>query len=222
MAMRSERALGMTLDEKLNVWSHAPGIGLGLLAALVLGRIGFESHDPWVLGSFLAYVFGMGLSYVVSTLYHACLEPGRKSILRKWDHAAIYLHIAGTYTPFTLLVLRERGFWGWGLFLFVWLAAVAGVLLTFRRMRKVDHLKTVCYLMMGWAVIVAIKPLLAAFQASGRMESFYWLMGGGLCYTFGTIFFFLDNGRKYMHFFWHLFVLGGSACHFWAIYLLIG
>ena len=169
------------------------------------------------------FIVSMILLYAASTIYHTFnISEHVNKILRKIDHMMIFILIAGTYTPFTLLVLREQGFWGWGLFLFVWLAAVAGVLLTFRRMRKVDHLKTVCYLMMGWAVIVAIKPLLVAFQASGRMESFYWLMGGGLCYTFGTIFFFLDNGRKYMHFFWHLFVLGGSACHFWAIYLLRG
>lgn len=218
VSMMNER---LVLDERLNTWSHALGIGLGLLAVALLGWLGVRSDDPWTLASFLVYAFCMGFSYVVSTLYHACREPSRKSRLRKWDHAAIYLHIAGTYTPFTLMVLRGQGFWGWGLFLFIWLAALVGVGLTFRHMRKEDHLKTACYLMMGWAIIVAFKPLLDACQAQGRMESLYWLLGGGLSYTFGTLFFFLDNGRRnYVHFIWHLFVLGGSVCHFWSICLL--
>lgn len=118
------------------------------------------------------------------------------------------------------MALRDEGFWGWGLFITVWLAAVIGVWFSFRRMKKKDNLKTVCYLLMSWVVIIAFKPLIDVFQRTDSMYVLYWLIGGGLFYSLGTIFFFLDK-YKYMHSAWHLFVLGGTVCHFIAIYNLV-
>lgn len=152
----------------------------------------------------------MTLSYVTSTFYHASTHARQKRLLRRFDHSAIYLHIAGTYTPFTLVALRQEGYWGWSLFAIVWIAAVVGVWLSFRKMKKKDHLKTVCYLAMGWVVIIAFKPLLHVFRETGSMDVLYWLIGGGLFYTVGSLFFFLDK-YKYMHPVWHFFVLEGAS-----------
>lgn len=136
--------------------------------------------------------------------------------------AIVVLMIAGIRTgdPWVIGSFRDEGFWGWGLFITVWLAAVIGVWFSFRRMKKKDNLKTVCYLLMSWVVIIAFKPLIDVFQRTDSMYVLYWLIGGGLFYSLGTIFFFLDK-YKYMHSAWHLFVLGGTVCHFIAIYNLV-
>ena len=207
-------------EEVANVLTHGAGMLFGLTAIIVLMIAGIRTGDPWVIGSFAVYALCMTSSYVTSTFYHAASDPKRKCQLRRWDHSAIYLHIAGTYTPFTLVALRDEGFWGWGLFITVWLAAVIGVWFSFRRMKKKDNLKTVCYLLMSWVVIIAFKPLIDVFQRTDSMYVLYWLIGGGLFYSLGTIFFFLDK-YKYMHSAWHLLVLGGTVCHFIAIYNLV-
>ena len=198
-------------EEVANVLTHGAGMLLGLTAIVVL---------MMAIGSFAVYAVCMTLSYVTSTFYHASTHARQKRLLRRFDHSAIYLHIAGTYTPFTLVALRQEGYWGWSLFAIVWIAAVVGVWLSFRKMKKKDHLKTVCYLAMGWVVIIAFKPLLHVFRETGSMDVLYWLIGGGLFYTVGSLFFFLDK-YKYMHPVWHFFVLGGSVCHFISIYLLV-
>lgn len=192
----------------------------GLTATVILMVAAFRTADPWVIGSFAVYAVCMTLSYVTSTLYHASIRARRKRLLRRFDHSAIYLHIAGTYTPFALVTLREEGYWGWSLFAIVWLAAAIGVYLSFRKMKKKDHLKTVCYLAMGWVVVIAFKPLVDVFRQTDSMDVLYWLIAGGLSYTVGSLFFFFDK-YKYMHPVWHLFVLGGSVCHFISIYLLV-
>lgn len=207
-------------EEVANVLTHGAGMLFGLVALAFLLRKGAATGDPWVIGSFAVYGVCMTLSYVTSTFYHASFRARRKRLLRRFDHGAIYLHIAGTYTPFTLVALRSAGYWGWSLFAVVWIAAIVGVWLSFRKMKKTDHLKTACYLAMGWVVVIAFKPLLEVFRQTGRMDVLYWLIGGGLSYTLGTVFFYLDR-YKYMHPVWHLFVLGGSVCHFLAIYKLV-
>ncbi|MTT25823.1 hemolysin III family protein, partial [Parabacteroides merdae] len=207
-------------EEVANVLTHGAGMLFGMTAIIILMMAAIRSGNPWAIGSFAVYAVCMTLSYVTSTFYHASTHARQKRLLRRFDHGAIYLHIAGTYTPFTLLALRQEGYWGWSLFAVIWIAAVAGVCLSFRKMRKKDHLKTVCYLAMGWVVIIAFKPLLHVFRETGSMDVLYWLIGGGLFYTVGCLFFFLDK-YKYMHPVWHFFVLGGSICHFISIYLLV-
>lgn len=207
-------------EEVANVLTHGAGMLFGLIAIFILIGKAWPTGDPWIIGSCMVYSLSMTLSYVTSTFYHASMRARQKRVLRRFDHGAIYIHIAGTYTPFTLIALRNEGYWGWSLFTIVWIAAIVGVWLSFRRMKKKDHLKTACYLAMGWVVVFAFKPLLDVFQRTDSMDVFYWLVAGGLSYTVGTLFFYLDKYR-YMHPIWHLFVLGGSVCHFLAIYYLV-
>lgn len=207
-------------DEIANVLTHGAGMAFGFVAICLLFYKGILSNDPWSMASVVIYAVCMTASYVTSTFYHASRKAREKLLLRRWDHSAIYLHIAGTYTPFTLITLRQEAYWGWMLFAIVWFAAGIGIWLSFRKMGKNNIWKTVCYLLMGWVVIIAFRPLIAVFEREGTMDIFYWLIGGGLFYSFGTIFFFLDR-HKYMHPLWHLFVLGGTVCHFIAVYLLV-
>lgn len=207
-------------EEVANVLTHGAGMIFGIVAIVLLLIASIRNGNPWAVGSSVVYALSMTLSYVTSTFYHASSHARRKRLLRRFDHSAIYLHIAGTYTPFTLVALRQEGYWGWLLFAIVWIAAVIGVFLSFKKMKKTDHLKTTCYLAMGWVVIIAFKPLVDVFQRTDSMDVLYWLIGGGLFYTVGCVFYFFDT-YKCMHPMWHFFVLGGSVCHFISIYLLI-
>jgi len=153
----------------------------------------------------------MVLLYFASTLYHAIPHPRAKRLLKKLDHGAIYLLIAGTYTPFTLGVLG--GPWGWTLFGLVWALAVVGV--TLKAFDRISHpvWSTGLYIVMGWLVVIAAKPLLANIAAPGLIL----LAAGGLAYTLGIAFFTLDSRVRYAHFVWHLFVIAGTTCHFFAV-----
>lgn len=152
----------------------------------------------------------VALLYLTSTLYHA-LPPGRaKRVFRILDHGAIYLLIAGTYTPFTLGVLR--GPWGWTLLGLIWALALAGIVLKSVGGVRLPRLSTSLYLAMGWLVLVAAKPLWQAMPASGL----FWLIAGGVAYTAGVAF-YVARRLRYAHFVWHLFVLAGTACHFVAV-----
>ena len=150
--------------------------------------------------------------YFSSTLYHS-FRPGRlKHIFRIIDHSAVYLLIAGTYTPFTLGVLY--GAWGWTLLVLIWVLALAGVALKFLRRMSHPVISTVLYLLMGWLIVVAIDPIYTRLPAAGLA----WLVAGGLAYTAGTIFFVYDSRLRYGHFIWHWFVLAGTTCHYFAVY----
>lgn len=153
----------------------------------------------------------MVLLYIASTLYHAVPHPRAKRLLKKLDHGAIYLLIAGTYTPFTLGVLG--GAWGWTLFGLVWALAVIGV--TLKAFDRISHplWSTSLYIVMGWLVVIAVKPLLANIPTPGLIL----LVAGGLAYTLGVAFFTLDSRVRYGHFVWHLFVIAGTTCHFFAV-----
>ena len=151
------------------------------------------------------------LLYFASTLYHAVPHPRAKRLLKKLDHGAIYLLIAGTYTPFTLGALG--GPWGWTLFALVWALAIIGVAL--KAFDRISHpfWSTGLYLVMGWLVLIAAKPLLASIAPPGLVL----LAAGGLAYTLGIVFFALDSRMRYGHFVWHLFVIAGTTCHFFAV-----
>lgn len=151
--------------------------------------------------------------YFASTLYHAVPHPRAKRLLKKLDHGAIYLLIAGTYTPFTLGVLG--GPWGWTLFGLVWTLAIVGV--TLKAFDRIAHpvWSTALYLVMGWLVVIAVKPMLASIAMPGLVL----LAAGGFCYTLGVAFFALDSRMRYGHFVWHLFVIAGTTCHFFAVLL---
>lgn len=207
-------------EEIANTISHAAGILLGVAAGFILLSTAVASGNNWAVGSVIGYLFGMLASYVTSTCYHGCTHEKRKALLRKFDHSAIYLHIAGTYVPFTLIVLREENAWGWGLFIFICLAAIAGLIMSFVRLKEHSNLETICFVLMGCAILIAFKPLYDVLSDIGRVSALYWLIGGGIAYIVGALFYSWTK-RKYMHTVFHLFVLLGSICHIIAIYTIL-
>ena len=207
-------------EELLNVLTHGAGVLAGIVSLFILCFAAIESGNGWYLFSVIVFGISMILLYGCSAFYHAVRSEGLKSFLRKFDHSAIFILIAGTYTPFTLVTLRESSYWGWALFIGIWLAAALGIVLSFSVMKRASNLKTGCYLAMGWVVVFALRPLIDALSAAGNMDAFPWLIAGGAFYTLGTVFFVLDAYR-YMHPLWHLFVLGGSLCHVVSVYGLV-
>ena len=207
-------------EEWTNTLSHAVGILLGIIAGCLLLLKATDSTEPhWAIVCISGYLAGMLSSYVSSTWYHGS-RPGKlKELLRKFDHGAIYLHIEGTYTPFTLLVMRDAGGWGWGIFTFVWLSAVVGFILSFTNLKEHSNLETACFIGMGSAILVALKPLMDCLTAMGATPAFWWLIGGGVSYILGAIFYSLR--KPYMHAVFHLFCLGGSLGHIIAIWIIV-
>jgi hemolysin III len=185
-------------------------LAIGGMVVLIIHATSFGSARHVLSCS----VFGTSLIllYSASTLYHGIQQPALKNILRIIDHSSIYLLIAGTYTPFTLLNLR--GAWGWSLFGVVWGIALIGIILQFTALRKMKYLRLVLYITMGWAALVAIKPL----AASVPIRAFMLIVAGGLAYTVGIIF-YLWRRLPYHHAIWHLFVLSGSSLHYLAVFL---
>jgi len=200
----------MDQDERLNSYSHLLGAGLAAAGAIVLIVLAAGQGNPWKIVSFSVYGAMLLLLYLFSALYHS-LRGRAKDVFRKLDHYAIYLLIAGTYTPFTLVTLR--GAWGWSLFGMIWGMAVLGIVVDSLPQGQRRILPVVIYLAMGWLVLVALKPLLNALPLSG----FAWLLAGGVFYTAGIVFYALERWIKHGHGIWHLFVLAGSACHYFAI-----
>lgn len=207
-------------EELANALSHGAGILLGVVAGYFLLTKAAASNDPhWAVACVVVYLVGMLSSYVSSTWYHSASPGKSKELLRKFDHGAIYLHIAGTYTPFTLLVMRDAGGWGWGIFAFVWLSAIAGVILSFTNLKEHSNLETCCYVGMGAAILVALKPLMDCLSEMGASPAFWWLIGGGLSYIIGAVFYSLR--KPYMHPVFHIFCLGGSIGHIIGIWMIL-
>ena len=200
-----------TLGEEIaNAVSHGLGLLLALASLPVLAWQAARLGGPAdIVGA--SVVAGTGIVlYAVSTLYHALPAGAAKAWLCRLDHAAIYVFIAGSYTPFTLGVLG--GPWGWSLFGVVWAAAAAGVAVKLLNRLRHPFISTGLYVAMGWVAVVAIAPLVQRMPVAGLA----WLVAGGLSYTLGALVFLLDDRLRYAHSLWHLFVLAGSACHFFA------
>lgn len=201
-------------EEIWNAASHGGGIVLGVAAGIVFLAWCARGGDGWTKAGVVLYLFGMLGSYIASTLYHSVRHRSKwKERLRKWDHAAIYWHIAGSYSPLTLVALREQGYWGWGLFSFVWLCAIAGTAVSFIRLKEHSNLETVCFVAMGLSVLVAFKPLVNAVSTAAVI----WIVAEGVCYITGAVFYSFHR-RKYMHSVFHFFVLAGSICHIVAVW----
>lgn len=196
--------------ERLNSITHLVGTTLALAGLVVLVVVAARQGDPWKIVSFSLYGATLFLLYGASTLYHS-LRGRAKMIFRRLDHLAIYLLIAGTYTPFMLVTLR--GGWGWSLFGVVWGLALVGMALEFLPRRRARVLSVAIYFLMGWLVLVALGPLWRALPFMGLV----WLIAGGLFYTVGAVFYGLDEKLRHAHGIWHLFVLAGSASHYFAI-----
>lgn len=197
-------------EELANAWTHGVGAAAALAGGGILITLTALNGDGWQLASAIVFGVALLLLYTASTLYHAIQHPLVKGRLKVFDHCAIYVLIAGTYTPFTLIGLR--GPWGWGLFTAIWGLAVAGVIFKLFYTGRFKLLSTAIYIAMGWLIIVAIKPLLAALDG----WTLGWLLAGGLAYTLGTVFYHRPNLR-YSHAIWHLFVIAGSVGHFIAV-----
>ena len=197
-------------EELANALTHGVGVAAALAGGAVMIVLAAIHGDGWQLAGAITFGVCLLLLYVASTLYHAAASPVARSRLKVFDHCAIYLLIAGTYTPFTLVGLR--GPWGWGLFTAIWALALAGVVFKLFFTGRFRLLSTAIYIGMGWLVLVAIKPLLGALSA----WELGWLLAGGIFYTAGTLFYHRPSMR-YSHAVWHLFVLAGSASHFVAV-----
>jgi hemolysin III len=198
-------------EEVANSLSHGAGIVAALVGAPILLLHALSQGDA-------AFIVGAGifsativLLYSSSTIYHALPAGKAKRVFRVLDHSLIYLLIAGTYTPFTLGVLR--GAWGWTLFGIVWGLASVGVVLKASGKAANPSFSTALYLLMGWVVVIALEPVVASVPTPGLL----WLLAGGLSYTAGVLFFALDSKLRYGHLIWHCFVLAGTVCHYFAV-----
>jgi hemolysin III len=204
------RARYLPAEEALNSLTHGLGLAASLVGAAVLVVFTALQGDAWQIGSAGVYGATLVALYAASTLYHSARRPRARRVLRILDHCAIYLLIAGTYTPFTLVSMR--GGWGWTLFGLVWGLCVAGIVFKLFFTGRLDGLSTVVYVLMGWLCVIAVKPMLEMLETGALL----WAAAGGVAYTAGTLFY--HNRRlPYSHAVWHLFVIAGSACHYLAI-----
>ncbi len=198
-------------EEFASALTHGLGATAALAGGAVLITLAALHGDAWQLGASIVFGVALLLLYIASTLYHTIQHPVVKGRLKVFDHCAIYVLIAGTYTPFTLIGLR--GSVGWWLFAMIWTLALAGVVFKLFYTGRFKKLSTLIYVAMGWLILVAAKPLLAALDA----WTLGWLMAGGMFYTLGTIFYHRPSMR-YSHAIWHLFVLAGSISHYVAVF----
>ena len=204
----------MYKGERFNSISHLIGAVAALAGLVIVVVAAARQGDPWKIVSFSVYGATLFFLYTVSTLYHS-LRGRAKRIFRKLDHYSIYFLIAGTYTPFALVTLR--GGWGWTIFGIIWGLAALGIALEALPQGGNRVLSVVVYVLMGWLVLVALEPLLEALPMAG----FWWLLLGGIFYTGGLVFYFLDEKVRHFHGVWHLFVLAGSVCHYLTILFFV-
>tara|TARA_B110001450_G_scaffold35591_1_gene31238 strand:- start:863 stop:1501 length:639 start_codon:yes stop_codon:yes gene_type:complete len=200
-------------EEQLNIWSHALGLLASIIAFPFLLKKAFSYSDFWEIASFIIYACSLIILYAASTFYHAAKKPKKRRMLNIFDHAAIYVLIAGSYSPFCLVVLKS--YLGWYMFLAVWVFALIGIVLKLFFTGRFDKISTAMYLLMGWQVLFFIKPLIAAITSFGLNL----LIAGGIFYTVGAILYSIKK-MPYNHATFHVFVLLGSVSHFLALYFL--
>ena len=200
----------MPREEIANSISHGLGLVLAIVALPILVLSAQHTGDVRFLFGVCVFGATMVLLYLASTLYHSTTHEAAKRLFRLFDHTAIFLLIAGTYTPFALGVLR--GPWGWSLLAAVWTLAIVGITLKIIARTRHSGISIVLYLLMGWLAVVAVKPILALVPVPGIIL----IVGGGIAYT-GGLAFFAAHRIKYNHFIWHLFVIAGTICHFFAV-----
>jgi hemolysin III len=194
--------------------THGIGAVLSIAGLVILVVLAVQMGDVWRIVSFSIYGGSLTLLYLASTLYHSFQDERLKRFFRHFDHLSIFLLIAGTYTPVTLISLR--GAWGWTLFALIWGFAVSGIVYELLFLGRYKWITMSIYLGMGWLAVVAIKPMLTMVPRG----LLWWLLAGGLCYT-GGVFFYAREKMRYHHVLWHLFVLFGSACHFLGFFFYL-
>ena len=201
-------------EELLNRCTHGIGALLSVVGVIALIVLASGQHDAYRVVSACIYGFSMVTFYCLSTAYHSVRKPYVRYLFRILDHASIYLMIAGSYTPFALVTLR--GPWGWSLFGTVWGLGALGAGMKIFTAHRLPYIGPLLYIALGWIVVIAFKPLSAALALNGM----YLLFAGGVAYTLGVVFYLWDR-IPFNHAIWHLFVLAGSACHFFAIYYYV-
>jgi hemolysin III len=201
-------------EERVNILSHASGFVLSIVALVLLVRHASINGDVWHVVSFSVFGVSLMILYAASTVYHSAKNIQFRKKMRIVDHASIYILIAGTYTPFTLVILS--GFSGWMIFGITWGMAVVGVVLKLFYTGKYDAVSTLMYVFMGWIIVFAIEPLIDNLSSDGL----FWLVAGGMAYTTGAILYSIKK-IKFNHAIFHVFVLAGSFCHFVSVYFYI-
>lgn len=199
-------------EEIANAISHGLGAFLGVAALTMMIMI---ADDGWKLASGIVYGISLVILFTSSTLYHAFQPVSVKQVFKTLDHCAIYLLIAGTYTPFLLVSLN--GVWGWSLFGVIWFLAFAGIVFKLKFKHRFPKASLIAYILMGWIVVVAIFEMIAKVPEGGM----WLLLAGGISYTAGTIFYAADGKIPYNHAIWHIFVLAGAVCHFLGVYIYV-
>jgi len=198
------------VEERLNVITHGFGFILALIGSIILLKNGLQEGIHLRFFSYLIYSFGLLTLYLASTLYHSAKVPELKKRLNIFDHSAIYVLIAGTYTPIALLTIK--GTWGLAILCTVWILAIIGIILKFFFIGRYSKFSTATYVLMGWVVVIAIKPLINSMVTPGLL----WLLAGGIFYTIGALL-YQRKSMKYNHAIFHFFVLLGSFCHYIVI-----
>lgn len=202
-------------EELINSVSHGIGAGLGI-AGLVLALMkSISSQDPWKIWTSALFGVSLILLYLMSSLYHALPANIVKRIFRVFDHCTIFILIAGTYTPFTLVALRNTV--GWPVMIVIWIAAIIGIILNAIDVEKFAKASMVCYLAMGWCIVFTFRPLVEAIPFTGIVL----LISGGIAYTVGAALYGIGSKHRYIHSVWHFFVLAGSVLHFLSIYYYV-
>lgn len=206
-------------EEKANYLTHAFGVIMAIIATVILVNRAVSAGNVWAIVAYSIFGFGMLACMLSSTIYHYVQKPEPKAVLRHFDHANIYVLIASTYSPFTLILLRNEGAWGWGLFTLIWLIAFIGIAFTLGTLKANSHLKTASYVLMGMCVLIAIKPFIDVARAENCIAVLYWLGAGGVFYITGSFFYALAK-HEFVHTVFHIFVLFGLACHIVAAFLI--
>jgi hemolysin III len=201
-------------EEVANALTHGIGAVFGIVGLVLMVLVATALDDPWRLWSAIIYGASLVLLFVASTVYHAVPGGRAKRFWQQMDHCAIYLLIAGTYTPFLMISLRDS--WGYWLLAVIWSLAVFGVVFTLLWRHRFPKIALATYVLMGWLIVIAAGPLMQKVPAAGM----WLLLGGGLAYTFGVVFYVWER-LPYSHAIWHVFVLAGSALHFLAIYFYV-
>ena len=201
-------------EEQLNIISHGIGFILSIVALVLLIVYASRYGNVWHITSFAIFGASLIVLYAASTFYHYAKNPDLRIKLNILDHAAIYVLIAGTYTPFCLVVLK--GWVGWTIFGISWGLALVGIVFKIFYFGRYDRISTIAYVLMGWVIIFAIKPLIDEFPTKGLL----WLFGGGLAYSFGA-FLYSRKSIRFNHALFHVFVLIGSFCHFMAVFFYV-
>ncbi|MFL6283114.1 MAG: hemolysin III family protein [Pyrinomonadaceae bacterium] len=212
--VRETSVARLSVEEIANCVTHGVGLALSVAGLIALVALAWANGDALHVASVSVYGASLVTLYAASTLYHGVRRPRAKGFFQVLDHCCIYLLIAGTYTPFTLLMLR--GGWGWTLFGLAWGIALAGILFRLVFGTRYRAVAVASYVALGWLCIVAIKPMLLLIP-TGALA---WLVAGGVAYTSG-VFFFASKRLRHGHAIWHLFVLAGSVCHYFAVVLYV-